>query len=193
MVQYMKNIIWRSVLFFALATLVACSGITVSTDWDPAVDFSKFKSFTVLENKDPALNRLTGQRIISALVTELESKGLEQVKTEEKADLAIGFDVTTEQRTTYQTVHNNMGGTYGFHSNSARLHGTMGSSRTTAHTYTVGTLVIGVYETAKKELIWEGSASGTVSTTSRSPEQNQQRINEAVQKILENFPPAASK
>jgi len=179
-----------SILFMLL---IACSGITVSTDWDPAIDFSQFKSFTILDNKDPSLNRLTEQRIVSALVSELESRGLNQVNTVEKADLAIGYDVTTEQRTSYQTVHNNMGGAYGFHSSSVRLQGTMGTSRTTAHTYTVGTLVIGVYETTKKELIWEGSASGTVSTTSRSPEQNQERINEAVQKILKDFPPVSSK
>jgi hypothetical protein len=192
MVRY-TNYIYKSVtLFIAITILAACSGITVSTDWDQSVDFSKFKTFAVLENEDKSINRLNEQRIINALVAELTAKGLKKVASVEKADLAIGYVVVTEQRTSYQTVHRNLGGTHGFNSSNARFHGSMGSSMTTQFNYTVGTLVIAVYQMGNKDLIWEGSASSALSGSS-NPERNQQRIDDAVQRILEDFPPGVSK
>jgi hypothetical protein len=53
---------------------------------------------------------------------------------------------------------------------------------------TPGTLIIAVYQMGNKELVWEGSGSDMVSTMSRGPEQNQQYINDAVQKKPEEFP-----
>ena len=187
-----KNTIIKNItLFLAIAVLAACSSISVTTDWDPGIDFSKFKTFAVLENTDQSINRLTDQRIRTALVAELTSKGLQKVDSPEMADLAIAYTVTTEQRTSFQTVHSGMEARHGFH-HSLRLHGSAGSSRTTQHNYTVGTLIIAVYQMGNKELVWEGSASDIVNTTSRSPEQNQQHITDAVQQILKDFPPGVT-
>ena len=65
----------------------------------------------------------------------------------------------------------------------------MGTSRTTAINYTVGTLVIAGFEAGNKELVWEGSASSAAIDSATSPEQSKNLINEAVQKILKDFPP----
>ena len=134
---------------------------------------------------------LTNQRIRTALFAELTSRGLQKVDSPEMADLAIAYTVTTEQRTSFQTVHSGMEARHGFH-HSLRFHGSTGTSRTTQHNYTVGTLIIAVYQMGNKELVWEGSASDIVNTTSRSPDQNQQHINDAVHKILKDFPPGVS-
>ena len=189
-----KNTIIKSItVFLAIAALAACSSISVTTDWDPGIDFSKFKTFAVLENTEESINRLTDQRIRTALVAELTSRGLQKVDSPEMADLAIAYLVTTEQRTSFQTVHSGMGAGHGFHHNNVRFHGSTGTSRTTQHNYTVGTLIIAVYQMGNKELVWEGSASDIVNTTSRSPEQNQQHINDAVHKILKDFPPGVTR
>ena len=193
-----KNIIRRITLLFAIVVLAAsCSSISVTTDWDSETNFSKFKTFVVLENTDQSINRLTNQRIRTAVVSELTSRGLQQVDSQEMADLAIAYTVATEQRTSFQTVHSSMGGVHGLHHNNirnVRFRGAVGTSRSrmTQHNYTVGTLIIGVYQMGNKELVWEGSASDTVNTTSRSPEQNQQHINDAVQQILKDFPPGVT-
>ena len=189
-----KNTIIKSItVFLAIAALAACSSISVTTDWDPGIDFSKFKTFAVLENTEESINRLTDQRIRTALVAELTSRGLQKVDSPEMADLAIAYLVTTEQRTSFQTVHSGMGAGHGFHHNNVRFHGSLGTSRTTQHNYTVGTLIIAAYQMGNKELVWEGSASDIVNTTSRNPEQNQQHINDAVQKILKDFPPGVTR
>lgn len=50
----------------------------------------------------------------------------------------------------------------------------------------------GPYPIDSKDLIWRGSAKAELDST-MTPEKAQKLINEAVQRILENFPPAGSK
>jgi hypothetical protein len=191
MIQNVRNFIMKSTaLFVSIAALAACSSISVTSDWDTNVDFSIFETFAVLEEPKQPVNRLVDQRIRAALVAELTGKGLRQVDTPDKADLAIGYQVTTEERMSYQTVHS------GWERSSHRFrssHGgnwgrSVGTSTTRQINFTVGTLIIAAFQMDNKELVWEGSGSRTVNPSS-SPEQSEQRINDAVKRILEDFPP----
>ena len=186
-----KLIIERAVLFIAFAMLAACSGISVTSDWDPGVDFSQFRTFAVLEQAQPAINRFVDQRIRTAIVAELTGKGLRRVDTPDQADLAIGYQVTTEERTTFHTVHDRGWGSAGYRRSRAHWSAPVGTSRTTQVNFTVGTLVIAAFQTGDKELVWEGSATATVDPAS-GPEQSQQRINDAVQRIFKDFPPGVT-
>ncbi len=191
MLQSTKIIISKAtVLLFMVISLVACSSISVTSDWDTSVDFSQFTTFAILENETPTINRLIDQRIVDAIAADLVAKGLQHVDTADRADLAIGYQVTTEERTSFHTVHSGWGA-YGYPSSRSSWYGgTPGSSRTTQANYTVGTLVIPVFQMATKELVWEGSGSGVVNP-SRTPEQSVKQINDAVQSILKGFPPGA--
>ncbi|MEN8692154.1 MAG: DUF4136 domain-containing protein, partial [Desulfobacterales bacterium] len=76
--KYSKNIIIKCTAFItAIATLIACSGISVRSDWDTEVDFSKFKTFYVLEEERQSINPFVDQRINSAIVADLTSKGFQ--------------------------------------------------------------------------------------------------------------------
>jgi hypothetical protein len=173
-----------------IAALAACSaGITVTSDWDPSFDFSQSQTFVLLENDIPGINRFIEERITTAIAADLTKAGLRQVNNVGDADLAVGFDVATENRTTYQTVHSGMTGS-GWHSSSARWGMSTGTSRTTQRNYTVGTLVIAVFETSGKELVWEAAGAGTVNPTS-DPNESQKRINDKVEQILRDFPAKA--
>lgn len=176
-------------LFVTIAALAACSGIVVTNDWDPRVDFSQFQTFAVLEERGQPINRLTDQRIRAAIVGNLTSKGFRQVNTPDEADLAIGYQVTTDERTSYQTVHSGWGAS-GFGSSRTRWGGSGGISRTTQWNYTVGTLVIAAFEARDKELVWEASGTGIINPSS-GPEQSEQRINDAVREIMQDFPPGS--
>ncbi len=192
MLKFLNNITAKaSVLVFVVVSLAACSSISVTSDWDTSVDFSQFKTFAILENEKPTINRLIDQRIVDAIAADLVAKGLQHVDTTDRADLAIGYQVTTEERTSFHTVHSGWGA-YGYPSSRSGWYGgTPGSSRATQVNYTVGTLVIPVFQMANKELIWEGSGSGVVNP-SRTPEQSVKHINDAVQSILKGFPPGAA-
>jgi len=178
-------------LFIVFASLAACSGISVTSDWDPGVDFSQFKTFAVLEETQQSVNRLVDQRIRAAIVAELTAKELRQVDTPDKADLAIDYQITTEQQTSHHTVHSGWGARGYRSSRHTHWRTPTGTSRTTQVNFTVGTLVIAAFQMSDKELVWEGSASGTVNPSS-GPEQREQRINDAVQRILKDFPPGAT-
>ncbi len=189
MIKYFNQF---TALFVAVFLLSACSSISIEHDWDTSVDFTKLKSFSLLENADKSINRLVDQRIRAAIADDLSNKGLEKLKTKKEADLAVAYTVTTEDRTSYQTVHSSMGAAHGFSHRGMRVGGSVRSSRTVQHNYTVGTLIIAIYQVNSKELIWEGTASGSINP-SRNPEESEQLINNSVLRILENFPPKDKK
>ncbi len=173
-----------------IAALAACApSITVTSDWDPGFDFSESQTFVLLENDIPGINRFIEQRIRDAVVANLTKAGLRQVDSLDGADLAVGYQIATEGRTRYQTVHSGWSGS-GMHSSSARWGMSTGTSRTTQRNYTVGTLVIAVFETGDKELVWEAAGAQTIDPTS-TPQESEKQINNAVKRILQDFPPKA--
>jgi hypothetical protein len=181
------------IALLACGLLVGCSTIDVQTDWDRAVDFTRFESFALLENSEPSINRLIDGRIRAALVEELTSKGLRQLEAAEGADLAIGFQVATQNRRSYQTVssgwrasgYRHRRGRPGWHDQTMTV-----TTRTRVREYTVGALVLAIFGGKGKELVWEGSGSRRLDS-SGGPEQSEQRIRDAVQQILQDFPPGA--
>ena len=179
-------------IFIALVTtalLAGCTSVRVRSDWDRAVDFSRFESFAILEDADPSINQLIGGRIRSALVESLTSKGLQEVETVDGADLAVGFRVATENRRSYHTVYSGWR-SRGYRHSRRGWSGGMATATTTTRTrvYTVGELVIAVFDAESKELVWEGSGSRRVDP-SGGPERSEQRIQDAVRQILRDFPP----
>jgi hypothetical protein len=193
-VIFKRNLAGLTVLqaFVLLSTLVAlsaCSSMAVESDWDTSVDFSVFQTFGMIDNTEPGVSALIDQRIRSAIRSDLESKGLRLVDDYAVADLAVGYEVATQQRATYHTVHSGWGAS-GFRTSHARFGASVGTSRTVRNDYTVGTMIIAVFRMEDRALIWEGSGSDVLART-QGPEESAQMINEAVQKILGDFPPGA--
>ena len=52
--------------------------------------------------------------------------------------------------------------------------------------YTEGTLVVDMFDTKTKKLIWRGSASDVLSG---KPEKDEKKLDKAVSKMFERFPP----
>lgn len=165
--------------------LTACSSLEVNTDWDHNVNFNQIKTYFMLDNSGQQLSPFVRQRISDSVVAQLEIKGLKRVEKPEDADVAVGFEVATENRTSYTTVHSGFSGS-GFHHSRAGWGVHTGTSRTTQRNYTVGTLIIAIFEMESKDLKWEGSAQGNLNSDSG---QDQARINAAVEAILLRFPP----
>ncbi len=177
-------------ILFPLAVLAGCAGISVSTDWDTTVDFGSFRTFSILEQVPGAqpVNRFTDQRIRAALAADLTAKGFRQVSDRKDADLAFGYQVATEQRTEFQTIYTGWGG-YGFGTSRYRgWGGHWGTTTTTRFDYTVGTLIVAAFDVRANELIWQSSGSGVVDPT-RSADTSRERINDAIVRIMRQFPP----
>ena len=54
--------------------------------------------------------------------------------------------------------------------------------------YDEGTLIIDIVDAGSNELVWRGAAQGEVNLAA-SPQEREQRAQDAVQRILEDFPP----
>jgi len=100
-----------AVLFLILMCLARPSAAKPTVDFDPKVDFSKFKTFTfiggvenlVMLQIDPDL---LYTRIHRAVVRELEKKGLHEVPLNQNPDLVVRFWVSPESRVNVASMGN---------------------------------------------------------------------------------------
>lgn len=160
--------------------LVACAPLvsaqSVSTNYLPGTDFSGYHSYKwVAVDKASQVDQIVDQQIKSAVDKQLAAKGLSK-KDADPADLYIGYQVAMDQEKEL-----NAWGAPGWRFN--------GMASVTTSTVDVGSLVLDVYDPAKKELVWRGTASETVSKSS-SPEKRQEHLDKAMGKLLKKFPPA---
>jgi hypothetical protein len=168
--------------------LSGCAGIEVSTDYDPENDFTRYQTFAWMEGSggagDPRVSGdLMDQRFRRAIESELVSRGMEKV-TSGQPDVYVGYQVALDDRVDYQTVNTFYGTGWGYRGIYGG--GVMGS-QTYATEYTMGTLVIDVFDASRRELVWRGAGEGKVDVA-RNPQERQERVNQAVTLILEDFP-----
>lgn len=172
-------------------TFAACGGMQVRTDFDPAVDFSRYETFFVLEEAgDATAPGFWDARIKTAIARTLTAKGWRRVDAPEQADVAVGYQLTTEERSSYQTVSTGWGGYgYGWGDWYGPPAGGMRTSTTTERRYEVGTLIVAMFDVAQKQMVYSSTASGEIDERQQTPEQAQADVNGILDKMLENFPP----
>ena len=87
-------------------------GVSVTSDWDPGVDFTKFSSFFVLDEASggSGIDQLTQNRVKASITSNLQAKGMSLADSEKDADIGVGWQVTTDQRSSFQTVSTGWGG-----------------------------------------------------------------------------------
>ena len=175
-------------LLLAIVGLAGCSALVLTSDWDPDVDFSQFQTFAILDNDEFGVSHLVDARIRIAIVADLTSKGLRQEGVPDLADLVVGYQVATEERRTYQTLHSGWG-TDGFRFYSSSWGSVTGTGRTVPSTYTIGTLIVAMFQMTDKELVWEAAGNRRVTQGSGAEAKAQERMNEDVQQLMRDFPP----
>ena len=149
----------------------------VKTDYLKGTDFGKYQTFMWI--KEPAaVNPLNNKRIVDGVNAALAGKGLKLVTSD--ADIGIAAHTATDREQSLQTFYNGFGGGW-------RWHDSFGSSTTTVTTYTVGTLVIDIFDARTKEAVWRGTAMKTLSD---DPRKVGEAISKAVVKMFSGFPPA---
>jgi hypothetical protein len=119
----------------------------IKTDHDRSVDFSKYRTFTWIKEPKPT-NPLMKQRIIDAINAQLEAKGLELVT--DKAALGVSANTATQERHTLESFYDDFPG-WRWH----RFWGFgPGPVTTVVDTYQVGTLVVDLFDTNTKQVVW---------------------------------------
>ncbi len=188
----------KNTLKISLAALVifGCSSLTVTSDYDKTYDFASVKTaqyYGWTEGTDAILSPFDKERIEKAFGEEFKSRNITFVKDQE-SDIIVSLHIVTEERTeTTATTTGSYGG-YGYGGyyryGPGYGYGT-GYSTTTYSTYDykVGTLLISVYDTKSKTLVWESAAQGTIE---ENPEKREASIKYAVKAIMAKYPVKAS-
>jgi hypothetical protein len=163
-------------LIIAAGAFAIALAAEINTDYDQKADFGRFHTYSWLQAK--ASDQLWEQRIMGAVDNQLAGKGWSKVAS--GGDATIAAVGTTKSEPTFTTFYNGMPGWVW------RGWGGMGTTTTSVDYDKVGTLVVDVFDSSNKHLIWRGVASDTLSS---KPEKNDKKLESAVEKMFEKFPP----
>ncbi|QDO92732.1 DUF4136 domain-containing protein [Formosa sediminum] len=183
----MKKILKFLPVLVILLLLSSCSSVKVASDYDKSTTFDQYKTFAFYKTGiDKAeINDIDKRRILHAIEAELTAKGYTK---SENPDILIS--IFTKAREQVNVYNNNMGwGPYGYGWGwSPYYYNNFNNTSVTRSTE--GTLFIDLIDATKKELVWQGVGSGVLNDNINKKEE---RIQEFVNKILENYPPELKK
>ncbi len=190
----MKSTATHLSALIATCALTACSTVTVTTDYDHAASFGKYKTYSLAPAAHgPALSPTSEAALRDALRTELAARGITET-TSGKGDLAIARVVFTQDKVSVQQYtdwgYGSGGGyagawpyaygTYGMWAGAPRTY-------TDVSQYTEGTLILDVVDTHTKKLVFRGTGTAVVG----GPDSNAGKIRDAVKKMVAALPSAA--
>ncbi|MCF6763511.1 DUF4136 domain-containing protein [Pseudomonas fragi] len=192
----------RRIALLGLALLLsACETMQVSHDYNPAVDFAKFRTWAWKEpavqyqpNNPMLRSDLTEQRIVQAISGQLDQRGLRPAAAGSKPDLQVQAWLIVANRQEQVVTNYGYGGPWGGPWGGywgGPWEGYWGApmyNETRNVVYQVGTLQIDLIDAKDGKLVWRGSAEKVIDS-SPTPSERSAAINEAVTKILSTYPP----
>lgn len=182
-------------LVIAAVALEACVTMEVSTDYDPSVDFSPYKTYQWLPGtskvagRDQRYDDLLDQRVRDAVTRELDAKGF-VLRAEGAPDFLITYQAAVEDKVDVRVINNYYDG-YGY-SGYYGYRGGRTTGRTETYHYQQGTLIIDVIDATARRVVWRGTVQAEVGLH-KDPQKRIERINEAVRRAFERFPPSPRK
>ena len=133
-------------------------------------------------------DQLIRQDIQRAVDEQLAQKGL--TKVESNTDLLVTYHAAIREE---QSINLSAFGTGGPWDGWGGLGG-FESGTVTGQTSTipVGTMLIDLYDPARKQLVWRGDATKTIDLK-RDPDKNYKTLQKSMTKLFKNYPPPAGK
>tara|TARA_A200000159_G_scaffold111990_1_gene105024 strand:+ start:121 stop:645 length:525 start_codon:yes stop_codon:yes gene_type:complete len=171
----------RIYLFLLMLALVECSSISVFTDHDSGVDFSKYKTFAYLK---PGIDKveisdLDKRRILKAIDLQMVQKS---IMKSDMPDLLISINTTAKEKVYVNQMNN---GFWGWGWNPWMW----GPNQNTVSSRTEGVLYIDLIDAKSKQLVWQGKGKGGISEYTKNRDE---RIGIFVAEILKNYPPESA-
>jgi hypothetical protein len=169
-IMKMLKTLFISILFAALA---GCSTDAIKYQYEAKADFTNLKTFDWFTVEQKArFNEQTIENIKDAVNKNLTAKG--KMKVSENPDFLIALKVQRQLKEEEWSITDARYGSY--------------RRRMLPNIYEEGTMILDFVDPETKELLWRGSASATIKPELTNEEQRR-RINGAVTKLLDKFPP----
>jgi hypothetical protein len=181
--NYIKIIMKNICLSMLALTLLGCSSISVFTDHDSGVDFSKYKTFAYFK---PGIDKveisdLDKRRILKAIDQQMEVKS---IMKSDMPDLLVSINTTAKEKVYVNQMN------YGFWGWGWGWNPWMwGPNANTVSTQTEGALYIDLIDAKTKQLVWQGKGKGGISEYTKDRDE---RIGIFVEEILKNYPPESA-
>lgn len=175
-------------LLTAAALLASCTTMQVGSDYDRAVSFAGYHSFTIMQRDHTGVqNPLVPTRTEDAIRRELVSKGYTSAMDPSNADFTVDFTIGSKERTdvnSYPTPYAGAGWGWG---GRGWWGGGYWGDDVDVRQYREGTLSVDVFDGKTHRPVWHGWAKKEL--TRKDIEQSEQPIQRAVAAVLAKFPP----
>jgi hypothetical protein len=174
----MKRLLCSSFIVL-IGLIICCSTMRINIDYDQDINFLQYKTYRWIPYMPPVkpprfIDRtLLEKRIKKTVDASLATKGYEKT-TDGEPDFLIAFHIGTQNKvdvTHYGYRYGPRGRWWGHHAE--------------VHRYKEGTLILDIVEAKTKQLVWRGSAVDAI----HRPQDMDDKLIEAVEKILAKFPP----
>ena len=178
-------------LFPILAALFFVTALTlfadnVKTDYDHSVSFSRYHTYSWGDVKTS--NPLFVDRIKQAVDRQLSEKGWQLVPSGGNAIIFAVGNVQNQQQieTFYNGLGPGWGGGWGWHHWGWGMGGGFGEATTTTTNQPVGNLVLDIFDSQNRQLIFRGISSAELSNNS---DKNVKKLDKDIAKMFDKFPP----
>jgi hypothetical protein len=176
-------------LMFALFAAACATGPRVRTDRDPAANFAMYRTYNFaseLGTDRAGYSTLITSHFKRAVSHEMEARGY---RLAENPDLLVNFFTSVRDASSVRSAPMVVGMDYYRYRNGLYVAWPLyGNDVSTIH-YKVGTASIDVVDASRKQLVWEGTAEGRLST--RAQKDPGPAIDKAVAEIFERYPAQA--
>ncbi len=166
-----------SCLFIAssMALLSGCaSQPQVTSDYDHSANFTQYHTYGFATEGAGQYQTLTGKYIQSAIMQQMEQRGYKASTT---PDLLVYSSAIKQNKVQVNDAPVPVG---------RRGYAGWGGYNQTMWSYTEGTLTVDLVDSKKKQLVWRGSASDTLSSDGKPASQTQ--IQQAVTALFATYP-----
>jgi hypothetical protein len=157
----------------------------VRYNYAPGTNFQAYKTYQWVDIPGGAVpDQLIDHSVKRAIDEQLAQKGL--TKVEKDGDLFVGYQAIISLEKSVDYFGSGTRDFGGFDSwGSASVHGQ-------TSTVPVGMLLVDLYDSGKKELIWRGDATKTLDLK-KDPDKNYRTLQKAMTKLFKNYPPKPGK
>ena len=174
-----------AVFVIVLGLAVPAHADDVKTDYNHSASFSDLHTFTIGQIK--TANPFYVDRVRQAITSELSAKGWQQVPS--GGDVTIFATGTIQDQQQLETMYNGLGGwggRWGWGGWGWGRGAGFGETTTTTYNTQTGHLVVDIFRSNSKDLLWRGVSSADIS---KKAEKNTSNLNKDIHKMFEKFPP----